>query len=97
MRYVRNRIGSCEARWVSKKFRMLDVVASSHGPRAMGVTVTRAARVPAFNNLSNDSSLDVRNTPSPERMREKHASLPPSVSGEFLLCSFMLFTAGPDN
>jgi hypothetical protein len=45
---------------VSKKFHLLDAVGSSHGPHAMGVATTHAARVVAFNNLSDDSSLDVR-------------------------------------
>jgi hypothetical protein len=30
--------------------------------------------VPAFNNLSDDSSPDIRKTPSPKRVGKKHAS-----------------------
>jgi hypothetical protein len=55
---------------VFKNFHLLDVVvASSHGLRAMGVAVTHAAQVPAFDNIGDASSPDVRKTPSPERMR----------------------------
>jgi hypothetical protein len=48
---------------VSKKFRLLDVVPSSHA-RATGATATHTPRVPAFDNLSDVSSPDVRKTPS---------------------------------
>jgi hypothetical protein len=75
---------------VSKKFCPLDVVASSHGLHAMGVAATHAARVLAFNNLGDDSSLDVRKTPSPVKMVERRVSPLPSVSGEFLHFSFAL-------
>jgi hypothetical protein len=44
-----------------------------------------------FDNLGGDSLLDVRKTTSSERMKEKRASPPPLVSGEFLLFSFVLF------
>jgi hypothetical protein len=44
---------------VSKKFSLLDVAASSHA-RTMGATATRTARVPAFDNLGDDLSPDVR-------------------------------------
>jgi hypothetical protein len=70
---------------VSKKFCLLDVAASSHGPHTVGTTSTRAARVPTFNNLSDDSLLDVCKTPSPKKMVEKHASALPSVSGEICI------------
>jgi hypothetical protein len=40
---------------VSKKFHLLDVVTLSHGFDATGVTMTRAARMLAFNNLHDDS------------------------------------------
>jgi hypothetical protein len=53
--------------------------------------------VPAFNNLSDDLSLDVRRTPSPERMTKKRISPPPLVSGEFLRFGFAIFTVGLDN
>jgi hypothetical protein len=56
----------------------------------VGIASTRTARVPTFNNLSDDSLLDVCKTPSPEKMVEKHASPPPSVSGEILHFSFAL-------
>jgi hypothetical protein len=75
---------------ISKKFHLLDVAASSHGFHAMGITATHAARVLAFNNLGDDSSLDVRKTPSPAKAVEKCASPPPSVSSEFLRFSFAL-------
>jgi hypothetical protein len=75
---------------VSKKFRVLDVVCSSHRLHAVGVTLIRATRVPAFNNLGVDSFPDVCRTPSPAKMVEKRASPPPSVSGEFLHFSFAL-------
>jgi hypothetical protein len=38
---------------------------SSHGPHATGVATTHAARVPAFSNLSDDSSLGVHRTALP--------------------------------
>jgi hypothetical protein len=63
---------------VSKKFCPLDVAASSHGLHA-GLTMThveRTSRVPTFDNLSDDSSPDVRKTPSPRRVHEKCASPP---------------------
>jgi hypothetical protein len=82
---------------VSKKFYLLDVAASSHEPHIAGAAVTHTAQVPAFNNLDDDSSLDVCKTPSPGKMIEKHMSPPPSVSGEFLCFSFMIFITGPDN
>jgi hypothetical protein len=47
---------------VSKKFCLLDVAASSHA-RAVSATATNIARVPAFDNLGNDSLPDVRKTP----------------------------------
>jgi hypothetical protein len=75
---------------VSKKFCLLVVMASSHGFHVAGVTVTHATRVPAFNNLGDDSLLDVCKTPSPARMVEKRASPPSLVSGKFLFFSFLL-------
>jgi hypothetical protein len=81
---------------VSKKFCLLDVPALSHA-HAAGTIATHTARVPAFDNLSHDSSPDVHKIPSPERMIEKRISLPPSMSGEFLCFSFAIFTTGPDN
>jgi hypothetical protein len=75
---------------ISKKFCLLDVAASSQGLHAEGITITYAARVPAFNNLGDDSTRDVRKTPSPVRTVERHASPPPSVSGKFLHFSFTL-------
>jgi hypothetical protein len=44
---------------ISKKFCLLDAVGSSHRPPTPGITTTHAARVPAFDNLGIDSSLDV--------------------------------------
>jgi hypothetical protein len=82
---------------VSKKFHLLDLAASSHKPRSVGAATTRIARVSAFDNLDDDSSSDVRKTPSPGKMIEKHVSPPPSVSGEFLRFSFTIFPTGPDN
>jgi hypothetical protein len=82
---------------VSKKFHLLDAAGSSQGPHTMGVAVTRVARVSAFDNLGDDSSPHVCKTPSRVRMIERHASLPPLVSGEFLCFSFAYVTVGPDN
>jgi hypothetical protein len=82
---------------VSKKFRLLDVVASSHELHATDVATTHTARVPTFDNLSDDSLPDVRETPLSEKMIEKRTSPPPSISGEFLCFSFALFTMGPDD
>jgi hypothetical protein len=59
--------------------------------------MTHTAGVSAFDNLDYDSSSDVRKTPSPRKIVEKPVSLPPSVSGEFLRFSFVIFTVGPDN
>jgi hypothetical protein len=81
---------------VSKKFHPLDVVASSHGPRTVGITTTHAARVPTFDNLRDDSFADVRGTPSPKRMTEKCASPPLPLFGEFWHLSFTLFVASSD-
>jgi hypothetical protein len=69
---------------VSKKFHLLDVTTSFHGLHAVGVAVTHAARVPAFDNLGDDSLPDVRKTPSPAKMVEKRVSLPPSVHDNYL-------------
>jgi hypothetical protein len=73
---------------VSKKFCLLDVAAPSRRPLTGGATVTRierAARVPAFENLGDDSSPNVRKTPSPKRIAERRASPLPSMSDEFFL------------
>jgi hypothetical protein len=59
---------------VSKKFRLLDAAASSHRLHTAGITTTHAARVRAFNNLGDDSSLDVHKTPLPAKMVEKRVS-----------------------
>jgi hypothetical protein len=75
---------------VSKKFYLLDVVALSYGPHVTGTASTCAARVSAFDNLVDGSLPDVHRTPSLKRTVEKHASPPPSVSGEFLHFSFDL-------
>jgi hypothetical protein len=75
---------------VSKKFRLLDVAISSHAH-------AHIAQVPAFDNLDDDSTLDVHKTPSPERMTEKRVSPQPSASREFLRFSFTIFTVDPDN
>jgi hypothetical protein len=82
---------------VSKKFDLLDVAASSHGPCTVSVAATYVAQVSVFDNLGDDSSPNVHKTPSPKRTGEKCASSPPSVSGEFLRFSFVLFTMGPNN
>jgi hypothetical protein len=56
---------------VSKKFCLLDAPSSSHGPRDSGLATTkvgeRTARVVAFDNLGDDSSPDVRETPMPPK------------------------------
>jgi hypothetical protein len=82
---------------VSKKFHLLDVVGSSHEPHAAGIVRTHAAQVLTFNNLGDDSSPDVRKTPSPVKTIERCASPPPLVSGEFLCFGFDFVTAGPNN
>jgi hypothetical protein len=81
---------------VSKKFCLLHVAASSQA-RAAGVATTHTARVPAFDNLGDDSSPDVREVPSPGATMEKPASPPPSTSGEFLRFSFMILTTSLDD
>jgi hypothetical protein len=81
---------------LSKMFHLLDVAASSH-THAMGAAATRTTRVLAFDNLGDDSPPDVHKTPSPERLLEKCVSPPPSVPGEFLRFSFMIFNVGLDN
>jgi hypothetical protein len=80
----------------SKKFHLLDVLASSH-VHVIGTTMTRTARVPAFDNLGNGSSSDVHEALSPGKTMEKLVSPPPLVSGEFLYFSFRIFAAGPNN
>jgi hypothetical protein len=81
---------------VSKKFRMLDVVTSSQA-RVAGIVTTHTARVPAFNNLGDESSSDVHEAPSPGATMEKPASPPPSASGEFLRFSFVILTVDLDD
>jgi hypothetical protein len=80
---------------VSKKNCLLDVLTSSHGVHDKGPTAAyggeRTARLVAFYNLGDDSSPDVRKTPSPKRTGEKHPTPPPSLSGWFLRCIFTLF------
>jgi hypothetical protein len=82
---------------VSKKFHILDAPGLSHRPPTPGVTTTRAAQVPAFNNIDDDSSSDVRRMPSPVRTIERRVSLPPSVFGEFLCFSLAFVTVGADS
>jgi hypothetical protein len=82
---------------VSKKFCLLDAAGPSHGPHMTGVVRTHAAQVPAFDNLGDDSLLDVRRTPLLVWMIERLASLPPSVSGEFLCFTRAFITAGTDS
>jgi hypothetical protein len=65
-------------------FCLLDVAAPSHGLHTAGLAMTHvehAARVLAFNILCDDSSPDVRKTPSPKKVGEKCASPLPSASG----------------
>jgi hypothetical protein len=81
---------------VSKKFHLLDVAALSQ-VRATGVVTTHTAQVPAFNNLNDDSSPDVREAPSPGATMEKVASQPPSAYGEFLRFSFVILFVGLDD
>jgi hypothetical protein len=57
---------------VSKKFCLLDVAASSQAHTA-GATMNCTARVPTFDNLGDDSSLDVHEAPSPGTTMEKPA------------------------
>jgi hypothetical protein len=70
-RYVENRIGSC----------LLDASSSSHGPCSGCPTATKAsehtARVLAFNNLGDDSSPDVHETPLPQESKEERLPPPP--------------------
>jgi hypothetical protein len=81
---------------LSKKFLLLDIAASSHAHTAVAA-MTHIARSPAFDNLGDDSSSDVREAPSLERAMEKPISPPPSMSGELLCFGFAIFTMGPDN
>jgi hypothetical protein len=56
---------------VSKKVCLFDVAALSHGVHTvvLGVThVERTSRVPAFDNLGDDSSPDVHDIPPPKRL-----------------------------
>jgi hypothetical protein len=82
---------------VSKKSRLLDAMGSSHRPHTMGVAATHAAQVSTLDNLGDDSSPDVRRTPSPVQTIERRASPPPSVSGEFLCFGLTFVTAGPNS
>jgi hypothetical protein len=67
-----------------KKNFLLDVAAPSHGVCGASLSMARAGeratRVPAFNNLGDDSSPDVRKTPSPKMVGERCASPLPSTS-----------------
>jgi hypothetical protein len=81
---------------VFKKFRLLDVVASSQA-RATGISTTHTTQVLAFNNLDDDSSPNVLEAPSPRAAMEKHASPPPSAFGEFLRFNFAIVTMGLDD
>jgi hypothetical protein len=78
---------------VSKKFRLLDVTAPSCGLDTRGLAMThveRTARMPTFNNLDDDLSPDVHETPSPKKIGETRAFPPPLVSGDFLRFGFAL-------
>jgi hypothetical protein len=78
---------------VCKKFCLLDVAALSPGLHVVSLGMTRVeltAQVPAFDNLNDDSSPDVQETPSPKKDGGKRASSPPSTPGEFLCFSFAL-------
>jgi hypothetical protein len=70
---------------VSKKFYLLDVPASSRGPRDDGLATTKvsecAARVVDFDNLGDNSSPDARETPLPERTREERPTSTPLMPG----------------
>jgi hypothetical protein len=70
---------------ISKKFCLLDVAAPSHGLHGAGLSVAhageRAARVASFDNLGDDLSPDVCQTPPPKKAGEKCAAPPPSISG----------------
>jgi hypothetical protein len=57
----------------------------------MAYSGERTARVVAFDNLGDDSSPDVRKTPSPKRTGEKHLAPLSSLFGWFLHCIFTLF------
>jgi hypothetical protein len=78
---------------VPKKFCLLDVAALSHGVHVTVLDLTHVecpTRVPTFDNLGDNSLLDVRETTSPKRVGGKRASPPPSAPGEFLCFSFAL-------
>jgi hypothetical protein len=81
---------------VSKKFHLLDVVDLSQACAA-GIVMTHTARVPAFDNLDDDSLPDVREAPSPGATMGKPASPPPSASSEFLHFDFAILTVGLDD
>jgi hypothetical protein len=71
---------------VSIKFCLLDVAAPSHRPPTGGAAMThveRPARVPAFENLGDESSPDVHKPSLPKRITERLSSPPPSMSDEF--------------
>jgi hypothetical protein len=79
---------------VSKTICLLDAVVPSLKLPTRNIAMThvgRVARVPAFDNLGDDSSPDVHKTPSPKRNMEKRMCPLPSTSGEFLLFKFHLF------
>jgi hypothetical protein len=70
---------------VSKKFCLLDVLGTSQSPhdegRAATNVIEHATRVAAFDNLGDDSSLDIRGAPSPKKTEEMPPPPPPSIPG----------------
>jgi hypothetical protein len=70
---------------ISKKNCLLDVAVVSHGLCGVDATMTHTARVLTFDNPDDDSSPDVRKTPSPKKAGEKRTSPPPSMSGYFCM------------
>jgi hypothetical protein len=86
--------GMLEIELVSKKFYLLDLPGSSHGPHDEDRVVNKVhectARVMAFDNLGNDSSPDIQRAPSP-RVTEKVPPPPPSfMPGEFVCYTIIL-------
>jgi hypothetical protein len=80
---------------VSKFFFLLDVAVPSPRLPTRNLVLTHigwVARVPAFDNLGDDSSQDVHKTPSPKRTAEKRTCPLPSTFGEFLLFKLRLFS-----
>jgi hypothetical protein len=71
---------------VSKKFCLLDVPSSSHGPRDQGRVAIKvggecASRVVTFDNLGDDSSLDIHEASSPRETEEVPPPPPPFIPG----------------